>query len=49
MRPYTCAVTAVVFAGVHGAALAQADVAAFYKGKTVNVIAPSGAGGSVYQ
>jgi tripartite-type tricarboxylate transporter receptor subunit TctC len=30
-------------------AAGQADVAAFYKGKTVHVIAPSGAGGSVYQ
>lgn len=30
-------------------ALAQPDPAAFYKGKTVTVIAPSGAGGSVYQ
>jgi tripartite-type tricarboxylate transporter receptor subunit TctC len=31
------------------AALAQGDVAAFYKGRTVHVIAPTGAGGSVYQ
>ena len=49
MKPLAHAVTAAFIAGVHGAALAQADVAAFYKGKTVNVIAPSGAGGSVYQ
>jgi tripartite-type tricarboxylate transporter receptor subunit TctC len=35
--------------GVSAPALAQSDVAAFYKGKTVHVIAPSGAGGSVYQ
>lgn len=49
MKPLAHAVTAVFFVGVHGAALAQSDVAAFYKGKTVNVIAPSGAGGSVYQ
>ena len=32
-----------------GAAHGQPDVAGFYKGKTVHVIAPSGAGGSVYQ
>ncbi len=40
---------AAALATVSGAALAQADVASFYKGKTVHVIAPSGAGGSVYQ
>ena len=38
--------TAVVLGGP---ANAQSDVAGFYKGKTVHVIAPSGAGGSVYQ
>lgn len=32
-----------------GTAHGQSDVAGFYKGKTVHVIAPSGAGGSVYQ
>ena len=48
MKP-SAPVFAALLLGIHGAALAQSDVAAFYKGKTVHVIAPSGAGGSVYQ
>ena len=40
---------ALAAAALSGAAFAQSDVAGFYKGKTVHVIAPSGAGGSVYQ
>jgi tripartite-type tricarboxylate transporter receptor subunit TctC len=48
MKPHTLAAGFAALA-LSGAALAQSDVAAFYKGKTVHVIAPSGAGGSVYQ
>ena len=48
MKPRALAAGAAALA-LSAAALAQPDVAAFYKGKTVHVIAPSGAGGSVYQ
>jgi hypothetical protein len=48
MKSHTLAAGVAALA-LSGVALAQADVAAFYKGKTVHVIAPSGAGGSVYQ
>jgi tripartite-type tricarboxylate transporter receptor subunit TctC len=48
MKPHALAAGLAAFA-LSGIALAQADVAAFYKGKTVQVIAPSGAGGSIYQ
>lgn len=40
---------AAALAAWSGAGVAQDDVAAFYKGKTVTVVAPSGAGGSIYQ
>jgi tripartite-type tricarboxylate transporter receptor subunit TctC len=50
MSPQTIAAgSAAACLFLTGSALAQSDVAAFYKGKTVHVIAPSGAGGSVYQ
>jgi tripartite-type tricarboxylate transporter receptor subunit TctC len=48
MKAHALAVGAAALA-LSAAAVAQGDVAAFYKGKTVSVIAPSGAGGSVYQ
>jgi tripartite-type tricarboxylate transporter receptor subunit TctC len=48
MKPHALAAGVAALA-LSGVALAQVDVAAFYKGKTVHVIAPSGAGGSVYQ
>jgi tripartite-type tricarboxylate transporter receptor subunit TctC len=41
--------TGLAAATLGAAAHGQSDVAGFYKGKTVHVIAPSGAGGSVYQ
>lgn len=49
MKPHLLAAGAAACLAVSGSALAQGDVAAFYKDKTVHVIAPSGAGGSVYQ
>lgn len=48
MKAHALAVGAAALA-LSAGAVAQGDVAAFYKGKTVSVIAPSGAGGSVYQ
>ena len=48
MKPHALAAGAAALA-LSAAAFAQSDVASFYKGKTVHVIAPSGAGGSVYQ
>lgn len=48
MRQYLAA-ACVAFLTPGGAALAQTSAADFYKGKTVQVVAPSGAGGSVYQ
>jgi tripartite-type tricarboxylate transporter receptor subunit TctC len=48
MKPHALAAGLAAFA-LSGIALAQADVAAFYKGKTVQVISPSGTGGSIYQ
>ena len=50
MKPYALFLAPFVLtSGFHGEARAQADVASFYKGKTVNVIAPTSTGGSVYQ
>jgi tripartite-type tricarboxylate transporter receptor subunit TctC len=48
MKPHALAAGVAAFA-LSAVALAQANVEEFYKGKTVQVIAPSGAGGSVYQ
>jgi tripartite-type tricarboxylate transporter receptor subunit TctC len=48
-RPIAVLAAAVAALAQSAAASAQPEVAAFYKGKTVHVIAPSGAGGSVYQ
>ena len=48
MKAHVLALGAAALA-LSGAAIAQSDAAGFYKGKTVHVIAPSGAGGSVYQ
>ncbi|MGH8742547.1 MAG: hypothetical protein ACREUN_16615, partial [Burkholderiales bacterium] len=49
MKPHIVAAGAAACLAASGAALAQDNVATFYKDKTVYVIAPSGAGGSVYQ
>ena len=50
MKQYVPAASLAACLAVSAAALAQPGaVADFYKGKTVQVIAPSGAGGSVYQ
>jgi tripartite-type tricarboxylate transporter receptor subunit TctC len=50
MKRYVVAAGITVLVTAGGTALAQGGaVAEFYKGKTVQVIAPSGAGGSVYQ
>src|SRR5688500_6063775 len=48
MRPHALAAGVAAFA-LSAVALAQSNAEEFYKGKTVQVIAPSGAGGSVYQ
>ena len=49
MKRYVPAASFAACLVVSAPALAQSSAADFYKGKTVQVIAPSGAGGSVYQ